>query len=307
MTHLNRFILTLAVPGLLAAVSCESLTNAVKGTTGTTTSSTTTTGRKSRDVLPQDRKQFFKDKASPLFTPEGLRQGQLTGDWAIEEVYGSKPEFADDRAPYLRFNHASGQFYGNNGCNYISGKYVADPSQKLIGFDDVVSTMMVCEGEISDIEINRALSEARTYDWEESPSMFRIRFLNASGEVIMVLAHQTFDFLNGTWTVKALNDAPINTADSQRLVLDVDNRKVHGNTGCNILNGTLLTNMDAPNSISFQNLTLTQKSCPEIDYEMELLVALEDVSSAKPISANKVNLYNNHGVLVLELERTTDR
>lgn len=37
-----------------------------------------------------------------------------------------------------------------------------------------------------------------------------------------------------------------------RLVIDVPEGKVHGNTGCNILNGSLETDMEAANSISFR-------------------------------------------------------
>ena len=89
----------------------------------------------------------------------------------------------------------------------------------------------------------------------------------------MELMHQNFQFLNGTWLVKEIDGQPVNVPD-MKLVIDVDEGRLHGNTGCNIINGTLETDMDAANSISFQKIGMTRMMCPDAQYETQLVVAL---------------------------------
>jgi heat shock protein HslJ len=66
--------------------------------------------------------------------------------------------------------------------------------------------------------------------------------------------------------------------------------------------------MDAPNSISFQQMITTRMSCPDSNnYEQDLLVALEEVTSARPISKNRVDLLDGSNTVVLSLIRTSDK
>ena len=46
----------------------------------------------------------------------------------------------------------------------------------------------------------------------------------------MELMHQNFQFLNGTWLVKEIDGQPVNVPD-MKLVIDVDEGRLHGNTG----------------------------------------------------------------------------
>ena len=91
------------------------------------------------------------------------------------------------------------------------------------------------------------------------------------------------------------------------MVIDIDEGKLHGNTGCNIMNGEISIDMDQPNSISFSNIITTRMACPENSNETNLLVALEEVTSARPVSGNEVVLFNAQHQQVLTLARTTDK
>ena len=115
--------------------------------------------------------------------------------------------------------------------------------------------------------------------------------------------HQNFDFLNGAWGVAMIGKRETDNPDVQ-LVIDVDENKIHGNTGCNILNGAMETDMDAANSISFNSIVTTRMACPPDDNtETEFIVALEEASRAKPVSATEVLLFDSMGNQVLKLVR----
>ena len=118
----------------------------------------------------------------------------------------------------------------------------------------------------------------------------------------MTLMHQNFDFLNGTWQVTAIGDRKIDVPD-MKIMIDVDEGKLHGNTGCNILNGRMDINMEEANSISFSAIGVTRMACPDMNYETSLIVALEEATAARPVSPVEVLLFNAMGKKVLTLQR----
>lgn len=252
-------------------------------------------------VLPHDREHIAAKKEVRTYTPEEIAKGVVKGDWAIETVNG-KPAVGE-KVPFLKFSPEEKMVYGNNGCNALNGKYAYNPKDSTISFSDIASTMILCSQEgITDYEINAALNATKYYTWNEQNSDYYLHFLDAGKREVMVLMHQNFDFLNGSWTVKKINERKVTNPDVQ-LVIDVDELKIHGNTGCNILNGVMEVDMDAANSISFSAITTTRMACPEESYQTEFIVALEDASSAKPISATEVLLLDSRGKQVLKLAR----
>ena len=308
MKSMNRSktFIGLVAAGLMALLlpSCASL-GGISNTNKGIKSTERPRKRSHRDVLPEDRQQFIIDRAAKQYTPEDLRRGIIKGAWAIEEV-GGRP-VAGMEAPYITFDVAGKKFYGNNGCNYLNGDYTYSPEHKTIRFSNTISTMRECEtAVVTERAINEALENVRSYNWELRDTQFYLFFNDSAGKCLLTLMHQDFDFMNGTWLVKAIDNEPVNIPDL-RFVIDVAENKIHGNTGCNVLNGKLLTEMDAPNSISFQAIDISDNTCPDVEYENELIVALEDAATARPISPTKMLLLNNHGIVVLELERVTPK
>lgn len=253
-------------------------------------------------VLPQDREQILKDQSAKTYASEELRHGILRGDWAIETVNGRQA--VGEETPYLKFVEENHRVYGNNGCNVLNGAYACNPADSTLTFSGLLTTMRMCEQTgITDIEINAALDNTRRYVIEpHGESQYYLYLIDSAGNRVMSLMHQDFDFLNGTWAVAAIGDAAVGIPD-MRLVIDVAEGKLHGNTGCNILNGTLEIDMDTPNSISFSQLATTKRLCRDNDMETPLLVALEDATYARPISADKVLLLDTQDRVVLELRR----
>lgn len=296
------FTFMIAAGAVMSLGSC-SLLNKV---TGKSESAPNESGKEisQEAVLPHDREHIAAKKEIRTYTSEEIAKGVVKGDWAIEKVYGKNA--VGEKAPFLKFEPSEGRVYGNNGCNMLNGGYKYNAADSTITFTKLATTMMMCAKEgITDYEINRALDATRFYTWEIKGDDYYLYFLDADRNKVMELMHQNFDFLNGAWNVTRINDTRVTNPDVQ-LVIDVPEGKVHGNTGCNILNGSLETDMEAANSISFSAIATTRMACPPENNETELLVALEEASTAKPISPKEVILLNSQGKQILLLTRAAD-
>lgn len=255
-------------------------------------------------VLPTDREKIVVP-VSAVYTSEELAKGIVKGDWAVEKVNGKSA--VGETAPYLKFVPEQKRVYGNNGCNVINAAYKYNPAESTLSFSDMASTMMACGMEgITDTEFNAAMEAAHYYTWRLNGDDYYLTLYDADRRPVMEMMHQNFQFLNGTWLVKEIDGQAVDVPD-MKLVIDVDEGKLHGNTGCNIINGSLETDMDAANSISFQKIGMTRMACPAPNYETQLVVALEEASKSNPLKEGRVALLNNQGKVVLLLERTSDK
>lgn len=256
-------------------------------------------------VMPDDRENIAVKKDQQMYTPEEIRNGIVKGDWAIESVYGKKA--VGEEAPFIKFVLTERRVYGNNGCNVINADYIYNPQDSTIRFDHLASTMRLCQTEgLTDYEINTALGATKYYTWRIDGHDYYLSFFDETGMEVMQLMHQNFEFLNGTWGVKKINAKSINNPE-MKMVIDIDEGKLHGNTGCNIMNGELSIDMEHPNSISFSNIVTTRMACPDDADETALLVALEEVSAARPVSGNEVILFDTRHNPVLTLVRASDK
>lgn len=294
MKTITKFLAPAMLVAMLPMGACKSLSP--KGTEGKDVAK--------EAVLPTDREKIVQP-VSAVYTSEELSKGVVKGDWAIETVNG-KPAVGET-APFLKFVPDQKRVYGNDGCNIINGGYQYNPADSTLVFSDMATTMRACGmPDITDMEVNAALGAARYYTWRLNGDDYYLTLYDADHNPVMELMHQNFQFLNGTWLVKEIDGTAVDVPD-MKMVIDVDEGKVHGNTGCNILNGSLETDMDAANSISFQKIGLTRMACPDPNYETQLVVALEEASRAKPLKEGRVALLNNQGETVLLLERTSDK
>ncbi len=294
MKTITKFLAPAMLVAMLPMGACKSLSP--KGTEGKDVAK--------EAVLPTDREKIVQP-VSAVYTSEELSKGVVKGDWAIETVNG-KPAVGET-APFLKFVPDQKRVYGNDGCNIINGGYQYNPADSTLVFSDMATTMRACGmPDITDMEVHAALGAARYYTWRLNGDDYYLTLYDADHNPVMELMHQNFQFLNGTWLVKEIDGTAVDVPD-MKMVIDVDEGKVHGNTGCNILNGSLETDMDAANSISFQKIGLTRMACPDPNYETQLVVALEEASRAKPLKEGRVALLNNQGETVLLLERTSDK
>lgn len=259
---------------------------------------------KKESVLPTDRTEIVQP-VSAVYTSQEISKGILKGDWAIESVNGNPA--VGEKAPFIKFVPAESKIYGNNGCNVINAEYKYNPDDSTLTFSYLSSTMRLCYKEgLTDTEINLALDATRYYKCELNDDNYYLTFYNEEKEPVMGLMHQNFQFLNGTWKVLEISGEKVNVP-KMKLVIDVEEGKLHGNTGCNVINGTLEINMESANSISFQAIAKTMMLCPDESYETQLLVALEEAMKAQPLKGDKVELLDSQNKPVLLLERTSDK
>ncbi len=120
----------------------------------------------------------------------------------------------------------------------------------------------------------------------------------------MELMHRDFHFLDGTWAVETIDGEKVNIK-GMKVALDVDEKKMHGNTGCNIINGELETDMDAANSISFSKIGMTRMACPDSGWETRMTMALEEAVTAKKVSADEIEFIGSNGKQVMLLKKTS--
>lgn len=231
-------------------------------------------------------------------------KGALSGDWAIETVLGKQA--VGETAPFIKFVPGENRIYGNNGCNIINGQYSSSYVDKTIAFRNLATTMMMCgQTGITDVEIGEALGLTVRYTVEDTADSESIlRFYDAGGNQVMELLHRDFHFLDGTWAVVAIDGEKVNIED-MKVALDVDEKRMHGNTGCNIINGELETDMDAANSISFSKIAMTRMACPDSGWETRMTMALEEAVTAKQISKDEIELIGSNGKQVMLLKRTS--
>ncbi len=259
---------------------------------------------KTEAQLPSDRETVTTPASNAEYRSKALEHGAIGGYWAIAEVGGKKA--VGEEPPYLKFETETHRVYGNNGCNVLNGSYTSNPADSTLSFSELATTMRLCATEgLSETDINQALGFTRHYTWSRENLLYKVTLLSADYKPLMTLVHQNYEFLNGTWTVSALGRTPVDKPDI-KLVIDVEEQKIHGNTGCNILNGSLIPDMLSPGALTFTNLSTTRMMCPDIELETSLLVALEEVTVARPVNTASVDLLDAQGQCILTLRRVDD-
>ncbi len=203
----------------------------------------------------------------------------LGGEWTIYTVGGKK--VTGENRPYINFSMDDHRIYGSNGCNIINGDF-ATPSGTSLKISNVISTMMACPDAKFEQAINKGLDAVCSYSIVKKGHEFYLDLKNSNGVTVMTLRKHNMDFLNGTWEVKSINGKEYNNPDME-MVIDIQEQKLHGNSGCNIMNGSLSINPDKSNSIQFLDIATTRMMCPEANMKAEtaLLVALDSVEYAK--------------------------
>lgn len=227
----------------------------------------------------------------------------LNGKWII---YSAKDKATSgDERPYMIFDEATKTMYANNGCNTLNAEYKLHSS--YIEFINLLSTQRYCHDAQYELDINDAIANVKHIKIKENGSEYYLTFYSATNQPLMILRKPNLEFINGTWKITKVNSTNCKNKDFE-LALDLEDLKVHGYVGCNIVNGSLLLDANKPNSIMFLDLISTMKSCPDLALESEILIALEKTESYKKSKDNKsLTLYDKDNNAILELLNTTEK
>lgn len=226
---------------------------------------------------------------------------RLGGEWTIVQV-GSRIIDSDDNMPYVIFEPSKAQFYASNGCNTINGTYSVDSLQRLV-FRNVLSTLRLCPDVPFESGINAVISDKPApFKISEIGSESFLDFIDGNGMTLMRMRRGNLGFLNGQWDVESI--AGLKEMESPASVFfDLTELKLHGNTGCNIVNGDIYLDHRRPNSVDFSNMIVTQMACPFEAQQTAMLVALEECASALNDGADKVMLLNSDGKILITLKK----
>ncbi|MDE6205197.1 MAG: META domain-containing protein [Duncaniella sp.] len=225
------------------------------------------------------------------------------GEWSIVEVNGENVVINGENHPKLTFTIEQEKpgmisVIGFNGCNYLNGAWNIKGS-KIVPAGEFISTLKACDDAPYEYAVNQALDQAESYQFTDPSNMV---LLSSTAQPVMKLRRHNLAFLNGAWRVTEIEGAAISA--NVRIVIDVDEHKIHGNAGCNILNGDITINLDKRDGIEFKNLATSRMTCPDIATEQAFLLALESVdNAAKGSTPDTAVLKNAAGQTIISLKR----
>ena len=130
---------------------------------------------------------------------------------------------------------------------------------------------------------------------------------NSSNRPVVVLQKKEADVklsvLNGEWKIKEVNGEAITSGMEKQpfIAFDVKKKTIHGNAGCNLINGGFETSTSNAKSISFPGVATTMMACPDMEVESRVLKALNSVQSFGKLAGGGIGLYDADNNLVMVL------
>ena len=228
---------------------------------------------------------------------------QLYGEWDIVSLR-KKKVYTLERA-YLYLDFAGGnKVYGNNGCNTINGTFQLNGNN--LKFNEFISTSESCRNVTNERTIMHALADVRRFTLEAQYNAQYMNLMNSKGVVIMVLKRHNLDAMNGAWLIKEIDSRNV-SEKNMRVVVDAVMQTIHGDTGCNIINGIITLDPTKDMAIQFEDLRSSEHQCEDIDNETALLLALESTESCKRINQQEMALLDHKGNIVVVLQRISLR
>lgn len=239
------------------------------------------------------------EKALPL--------SSINGEWSILEVNGSKVAPGESRTlPFITFDTTTGRVSGNSGCNRMMGSFDVNAKPGSLELGPMAGTKMMCADMTTERNVLSALAQVKGYKKAGKDKMY---LCNASNRPVVVLVKKEADVklsvLNGEWKIVDVNGEAIPTGMEKQpfIAFDVKEKRIHGNAGCNLMNGGFEINADNAKSISFPGLACTMMACPDMEVEGKILKALNDVKSFDVLSGGGIGMYDANGALVIVLEK----
>lgn len=202
----------------------------------------------------------------------------ISGEWNVVSVKGEQVE----GNPYIGFDLAEGRIYGNAGCNRIMGGVEVDSvNPGKIGFTGVGATRMMCPDMETEQKVLEALNEVAGYQ----ASSAGVELTDKDGNVLMSLEKKeapavSVNDINGKWNITKVEGAAVEVADKTPFIsFNVVENAVHGNGGCNIINGSFSQEEGNPSSLKFGQMISTMMAGPGMETERNVLSAMNKVAS----------------------------
>ncbi|CCX47189.1 putative uncharacterized protein [Bacteroides sp. CAG:927] len=237
---------------------------------------------------------------------EGAIQKVLYGQWIATNINGTAVT-GNDR-PYMVFDESSTNpfivnLYAYDGCNILNGALAVTPGGQMSRTSEFLSTMKMCPDAQYEIGFTMALNTVSKYSIEQVGRDYLLYIKNAQGNTTMTLRKSDLGFANGAWQVTKLNGTAVPTDVEMQMVIDIPEQKLHGNAGCNTMNGSIYMNPDIQNSLEFKNIATTRMTCPQIALEQQLLTALAQVTTVQLGKDGSLMLVDANGHTLVTLTK----
>lgn len=234
---------------------------------------------------------------------------ELNGEWQLATINGRDVNLEED-IPYIYFEPSTGRFYGNNGCNVVNGSFAIGEDGN-INFGGMMNTMRYCSPEDAPFEqaFNLAIREDKPLHLTPIYRIGSDSYLTLTDagteNPVLTLRRKDMGFLNGNWQIVMADGVEINDEEAN-VFFDMPELKMHGNTGCNFVNGTIYLDPRRPNSIDISNIAITKMGCPKTAQERAVAVALEEAYTAVPgEKVDTAQLLDRSGKAIMKLVRAT--
>lgn len=111
--------------------------------------------------------------------------------------------------------------------------------------------------------------------------------------------------LNGSWKIVSVKGEKVSKEELPYFNINLNDKKLHGNTGCNIVNTSLTFDDMNANKVKFTQPMSTMMACPYLELENKITKAMEEVSGIKKGKINKeLILVDNEGNELLILDKS---
>lgn len=238
------------------------------------------------------------EKALPL--------SSINGEWNIIEINGAKVNPDASRTyPFIAFDTNAGRVYGSSGCNRMMASLKLDTKPGTVDFGALGTTKMACPDMVTERNVLNALEQVKHYKKAGKEKIF---LCNSSNRPVILLEKKRSDreilVLEGDWSIAEVNGeaVPDGLENQPFLSFNLQEKRIHGNAGCNTLNGDFQTDSKNSRSISFPGTATTMMACPNMELEGKILKALNEVSSFDTLSEG-IGLYDASSKLVLVLKK----
>ena len=238
---------------------------------------------------------------------EVIAVSALNGEWSIVEINGSavSPD-ADQNLPYIGFDASTGKIYGNSGCNRMMGSFDRNAKPGELDLGTIAGTRMMCPDMTTEQNVLNALKNVKGY---KKNGTDKIALTNSHKRPVIILSpRKSVDLitsLEGEWRIAEIKGEtlPAKLEKEPFIAFDLKAKRIHGNAGCNMINGGIITEENNPRSLSFPAVAATMMACPDMSIERKVLDALNAVKSFDITTNKDVTLYGEDGTQLLVLKR----
>lgn len=232
----------------------------------------------------------------------------LSGEWNIIEINGTVVVPAPGQAfPYIGFDSNTGKVYGNAGCNRLMGTFDTQAKPGCLDLSQMGSTRMMCPDMTVERNVLSALAQVKKFKMLDG-NQIALCGKSLKRPVVVLqprVPEVTVAALEGHWIItEAMGQAiPEGMEKTPFLEFDIQARRLHGNAGCNIINGGYETDEANAASISFPQVASTMMACPDMQVEQRVLQALNSTKSFGRLENGSIGFYDAESALVLVLKK----